>query len=125
MEAWQKRRRRRHDTPKESAVTNRQNIGTRAFSILAAVPFDRLASKESVREKLIERGGRVEGFTGTHYRAYSGIGWRLNSQNQVEKYTVKGRVVIDGHGWDRFNPNFSVYVTPLYVVPWRLVDRND
>jgi hypothetical protein len=68
-----------------------------------------------VREKLIERGGRVESFTGSHYRAYSGIGWRVNSQNQVEKYTVKGRVVIDGHGWNRFNPNSSVYVTPLYV----------
>jgi len=98
-------------------ITDHQKTGTRAFSILAAVPFDRLASKESVRKKLIERGGRVESFAGSHYRAYSGIGWRLDHQNLVEKYSVKGRVVIDAHGWNRFNPNYSVYVTPLYVVP--------
>lgn len=112
---------RNRDSPIESCkvkpvTTNHQQTGTRAFSILAAVPFDRLASKESVREKLIERGGRVESFAGSHYRAYSGIGWRLNHQNHVEKYSVKGRVVIDAYGWNRFNPNFSVYVTPLYVV---------
>jgi len=34
-------------------ITDHQKTGTRAFSILAAVPFDRLASKESVRKKLI------------------------------------------------------------------------
>jgi hypothetical protein len=97
----------------ESAITNSHQTGTKAFSVLTAVPFDRLATKESVKERLIERGGKVESFAGSHYRAYSGIGWRIDAQNQVEKFAVKGRVVIDGHGWNRFNPNSSVYVTPL------------
>jgi len=97
----------------KSAITNYQQTGTKAFSVLTAVPFDRLASKESVKERLIERGSKVESFVGSHYRAYSGIGWRIDAQNQVEKFAVKGRVVIDGQGWNRFNPNSSVYVTPL------------
>lgn len=68
---------------------------------------------ESMKEKLIERGGKVEGYAGVHYRAYSGIGWRLNSCNQIVRFSVKGRVVLDAHGWNEFNPNDAVFPAPL------------
>lgn len=98
-------------------MTDYDCIGTKALSLLAVTPLESLESKESLRAKLIERGGKVEGFAGCHYRAYNGIGWRVNTFNQIEKHTVKGRVVLDAQGWNRFNPNASVFVVPLYVFP--------
>lgn len=69
-----------------------------------------------MRAKLVERGGKVEALAGSHFRAYTGIGWRINDINQMEKYSVKGRVVLDTIGWNRFQPNSAVYVSPLYVL---------
>jgi hypothetical protein len=68
---------------------------------------------ESVRTKLIERGSRVESYAGVHYRAYHGIGWRLDHHSQFVKFSVKGRIVLDARGWDQFNPNASIIVTSL------------
>lgn len=99
--------------------TNKLNMnimsydGTKAFATLAALPLERHAQEEAMRKKLIERGAKVEGFAGSHYRSYNGVGWRVNNTNQTEKYSIKGRIVIDTYGWNRFNPNQSVYVTQL------------
>lgn len=41
------------------------------------------------------------------------MGWRTGNTGVKEKYTVKGRIVIDTYGWNKFNPNFCVFVTPL------------
>ena len=32
-----------------------------------------------------------------------------------DQYNVKGRIVIDTYGWNRFNPNMSVFVTALHI----------
>ena len=101
--------------------TNKLNLcvhryeGTKSIVSLAGFPLDFHGHVEEMKEKLIERGNKVEGFAGSHYRGYNGVGWRLGSMGQTEKYSVKGRIVIDTYGWNRFNPNYSVFVTPLHV----------
>ena len=39
----------------------------------------------------------------------------MGSMGQKEKYSIKGRIVIDIHGWNRFNPNMAVYCTAFHV----------
>ncbi|KAK0255030.1 hypothetical protein LTR91_011465 [Friedmanniomyces endolithicus] len=101
--------------------TNKLNVcipayeGTRPITSLQTQPLDFHGDKTALIERLIERGGKVETLAGSHYRAYNGVGWRMGNMNVKEKYTVKGRVVIDTYGWNRFNPNMSVYVTALHV----------
>lgn len=80
---------------------------------LSAFPFDRHSSKDNLRTKLIERGAQFESLAGCKYRLYSGVAWRLAAYGQTEKFTTKGRVVVDPRGWNRFNPNQSIYVNPL------------
>ncbi|KAK5123020.1 hypothetical protein LTR85_003586 [Meristemomyces frigidus] len=101
--------------------TNKLNVcvpafdGTRPIINLPTLPLDFHGSKDEIKAKLTERGSKVEKFAGSHYRAYNGVGWRTNNMGQKEKYSVKGRIVIDTFGWNRFNPNFSIFVTPLHV----------
>jgi len=101
--------------------TNKLNVsiplfeGTRPITSLQTVPLEFHANKDDLMAKLIERGGKVEKLAGSHYRAYYGVGWRLGNMGVKEKYTIKGRVVIDTHGWNRFNPNMPTFVTPLHV----------
>lgn len=89
------------------------DAGTKAFSALTVIPLDRLSSAENMKAKLIKRGGMVESYAGTHYRAYNGLAWRIDDRDQLVKFSVKGRVVLDAFGWDQFNPNYQVYVTAL------------
>ena len=101
--------------------TNKLNVsiplyeGTRPITNLPTLPFDFHASKEELKEKLIERGGKIETFAGSHYRSYKGVGWRLGNMGVKEKYSISGRIVIDTYGWNRFNPNMSIFVTPLHI----------
>ena len=101
--------------------TNKLNLsimsydGTKAFSTLAALPLEHHAQQDAMRKKLTERGAQMEALAGSHYRSYNGVGYRLNHMNQTEKYSIKGRIMIDTFGWNRFNPNQSVFVTPLYL----------
>jgi hypothetical protein len=89
------------------------HIGTKAFPALTVVPFDRLPNMEQVKAKLIERGSKVEGYAGVHYRTYNGIGWRTDPCGNMIRFSVKGRVVVDAHGWNQFNPNDAVFVAAL------------
>lgn len=101
--------------------TNKLNVmipayeGTRPINNLPTLPFEFHNNKDEVKAKLIERGGKVEKYAGAHYRAYNGVGWRTNNMGMKEKYSVKGRIVIDTYGWNRFNPNFSIFVTALHI----------
>jgi hypothetical protein len=100
--------------------TNKLNVniplydGTRPITNLPTVPLGFHSNKEDLKAKLIERGGKVENLAGSHYRAYHGVGWRLGNMGSKDKYSIKGRIVIDTYGWNRFNPNMSVFVTPLH-----------
>ncbi|KAK5110649.1 hypothetical protein LTR62_005689 [Meristemomyces frigidus] len=101
--------------------TNKLNLmipayeGTRPIPGLPVSPLESHSEATAIKDKLLERGAKVEALAGSHYRGYNGIGWRLNNMNQKEKYSIKGRVIIDTYGWNRFNPNMSVYVTALHI----------
>lgn len=101
--------------------TNKLNMsipkfeGTKFITSLPTFPFDLHAHGSELKTKLVERGKKVETYAGSHYRLYNGMGWRMGSMGQKDKFSVKGRIVIDTYGWNQFNPNTSVYVTPLHV----------
>ncbi|KAK3676674.1 hypothetical protein LTR78_003449 [Recurvomyces mirabilis] len=101
--------------------TNKLNLcipayeGTKPITGLPTSPLDSHSDVDAIKAKLVERGSKVEALAGSHYRGYNGVGWRMGSMNVKEKYSIKGRVVVDTYGWNRFNPNMSVYVTPLHV----------
>lgn len=94
-------------------VTISEFRGTKAFRSLQAYPFELHDHQADMRAKLVERGSRVEALAGTHYRGYNGIGWRPNGNGGIEKFTVKGRIVVDPLGFNRFQPDFPVYVAPF------------
>lgn len=87
--------------------------GTKPFRSLQAYPFELHDKQADMKAKLIERGSRVEALAGTHYRNYNGVGWRPNCNGGIEKFTVKGRIVVDPLGFNRFQPDFPVYVAPF------------
>jgi ATPase family associated with various cellular activities (AAA) len=90
--------------------------GTRKFSSLAALPIDHHPDKEALLKRLLDRGNTFESIAGSHYRAYSGFGWnRCMFENRRVKYNITGRIVIDASGWNRFNPNFALRLSPLNV----------
>ncbi|EME46782.1 hypothetical protein DOTSEDRAFT_125767 [Dothistroma septosporum NZE10] len=82
---------------------------------LAAFPIEHHSSAEKLKAKLMERGGKIEELAGSHYRNYNGVGWKLNSMAQKEPTTVKGRIVVDTFGFNRFNPDQAIYLTPLHA----------
>jgi hypothetical protein len=87
--------------------TNKLNLsislfeGTRPITNLPTLPLDSHTEKEALMARLVERGSKVEKLAGSHYLAYNGIGWRLNSMGDKDKYSIKGRIVIDTYGWNR------------------------
>ena len=76
--------------------------GTRPISSLSAFPIQFHSDQAQLQERLVARGSKVEGFAGTHYKHYEGIGWKLDSFGEKERFSVKGRIIIDALGWNRF-----------------------
>ncbi|CAO2649933.1 Nn.00g012250.m01.CDS01 [Neocucurbitaria sp. VM-36] len=87
--------------------------GTRSISSLRVYPLEYHHDGQAIRTRLIERGAKAEALAGPNYRAYQGVAWRQGTLGTKDKYNVKGRIVIDTYGWNRFNPTHSVYVAPL------------
>ncbi|KAF1830290.1 P-loop containing nucleoside triphosphate hydrolase protein [Decorospora gaudefroyi] len=87
--------------------------GTRSISSLRVFPLEYHPDGEAVRTRLIERGAKCEALAGANYRAYQGVAWRQGAFGAKDQYNVRGRIVIDTYGWNRFNPTQSVFVTPL------------
>lgn len=88
-------------------------VGTRHIAQLRAFPIEFHPDAKAVRERLIERGAKVEALAGPNYRSYHGMGWRYGHQGTKDKYNVRGRIVIDTYGWNRFNPTFAIFVSPF------------
>jgi hypothetical protein len=111
--------------------TNKCNVkistysGTRKINTLAAFPLDFHAEKEELRQRLLERGAKVEQLAGSHYRAYKGVGWKLNAFGTKDKFNIDGRIVIDTYGWNRFNPNYAIFVSPLDKKDVKAVNNPD
>ena len=87
--------------------------GTRKIASLQACPLEYHPEKEALSKRLEERGTKLESLAGSHYRAYSGVGWKHSAFGGRDKYNIKGRICIDTYGWNRFVPNYAIYVTPL------------
>jgi hypothetical protein len=87
--------------------------GTRPISSLRVYPIDYHPEGEAIRTRLIERGTKAEALAGPNYRAYQGVAWRQGGFGTKDKYNVKGRIVVDTYGWNRFNPTTSIFVAPL------------
>ncbi len=69
--------------------------GTKPITSFQSFPLEYHNSKEEIKAKLIERGGKIEGFAGCHYRAYQGMSWRMDSMGNRDNQFIKGRIVID------------------------------
>ncbi|KAL5435304.1 hypothetical protein PMIN07_006606 [Paraphaeosphaeria minitans] len=87
--------------------------GTRPIIQLRAFPLDYHPKVDEVKERLIERGAKVEELAGVNYKAYDGLAWHFGEFGTKDKYHVKGRIVIDTYGWNRFDPGHSIYTTRL------------
>lgn len=72
---------------------------------LSAYPLACHADVAATTSKLIARGALVEGLAGVHYKAYDGVGWRVNrGTGKEERTTIKGRIVIDAATWLKRDP---------------------
>lgn len=87
--------------------------GTRPITSLRVYPIEFHPDGEMIRTRLTERGGKVEALAGSNYRAYQGIAWRDGPNGTKERHNVRGRIVIDTYGWNRFNPNYAINLNPL------------
>lgn len=87
--------------------------GTRSISSLKVYPIEYHHEGDTIRTRLIERGAKAEALAGANYRGYSGVAWRQGCFGTKDKYNVKGRIVIDTYGWNRFNPTQAVFVSAL------------
>lgn len=74
--------------------TNKCNVkistysGTRKINGLAAFPLDFHSDKVEMTKRLLERGDKVEKLAGSHYKAYKGVGWKLNAFGTKDKYDI-------------------------------------
>ncbi|KAL1630041.1 hypothetical protein SLS54_000901 [Diplodia seriata] len=91
--------------------------GTKPIHQLAAYPIEYHQDSEALRKRLLERGAKFEALAGSHYKGYHGLAWKEDSWGKRQKYNIKGRVVIDTYGWNRFEPNFAIYTNPLTDKP--------
>ncbi|KAK8151673.1 P-loop containing nucleoside triphosphate hydrolase protein [Phyllosticta citrichinensis] len=88
--------------------------GTRPITDLPCYPVGFHHDPEGLCFKLLERGAKFETLAGCHYKAYQGMAWKENLvERKKDKYSIKGRVMIDTHGWNRFVPEEAVFTTPL------------
>lgn len=63
----------RFGTSKVNLLLPKYN-GTSKITELKAFPFDMHPNHDALRQKLLDRGARVESLAGVHYKAYSGVG---------------------------------------------------
>lgn len=110
--------------------TNKLNVsirpfnGTRPITSLSSSPLDFHSNKAEMRAKLIDRGLKFEALAGSNFQAYEGMGWRTGNYGVKDKYSIKGRVVIDTYGWNRFNPNTAIYTSPLNARDLQLTNND-
>jgi hypothetical protein len=83
--------------------------GTRELSELNVIPLDLLDDAADVREELLSRGRRFEGYIGQHFLHYDGIAIKKTPEGYA-RFTVNGRVMIDCKTYHRLEPNDSFTV---------------
>ncbi|KAF2090153.1 P-loop containing nucleoside triphosphate hydrolase protein [Saccharata proteae CBS 121410] len=107
--------------------------GIRRITSLPIYPLQYHSEQTALRQRLLDRGAKAEGLAGTHYKAYAGMGWKKGAEpGTKDKFSIKGRVVIDAYGWNRFNPGSAVYTTAVHNNPvvallneWRMREGDE
>ncbi len=82
-------------------------VGIRDVHELNAMPLSLLDDAESVRETLLERGRKFEGYLGKQLANYDGIAIKKENSMGTMRYarcTVTGRVMIDCATYYRYEP---------------------
>jgi hypothetical protein len=91
-----------------------QYNGTKPIHNLSTFPLNFHKDYTELEKRLLTRGNKAEEMAGCHYKSYHGFGWRWNNYGEKDKYDVRGRIVIDTYGWNRFNPNHAIFVTGFH-----------
>ncbi|KAF2663918.1 P-loop containing nucleoside triphosphate hydrolase protein [Microthyrium microscopicum] len=81
--------------------------GTIDISKLPVYPIDFHPDQKALTERLIARGRLFEQLKGYHFKSYDGIGVYETPCGPL-KHSISGRVILDTHAYNRFNPNFQV-----------------
>ncbi|KAH0537656.1 hypothetical protein FGG08_005569 [Glutinoglossum americanum] len=84
--------------------------GTHPISELNAFPLEYHPEHKVVKERLLDRGKRFEQLHGQHYKMYKGIALGKPMWGRKTKYNINGRIIIDTHSFNRFNPDMLVSV---------------
>lgn len=79
---------------------------------LPAMPLDFIENANEVREALMERGRKFEGYFGQHYLQYDGIALKRIPDGYA-RFNVNGRVMVDCKTYHRIEPNDSFRVLGL------------
>jgi hypothetical protein len=66
--------------------------GTRSIAQFRVFPLNYHPKSEEVKDRLIERGSKVEELAGVSYKAYDGLAWRFGEHGTKVTQQVKGRV---------------------------------
>lgn len=78
--------------------SNRMNLsishyfGTQPITQLRTYPIEYHPDAQALKDRLIQRGAKVESLAGPNYKAYHGVGWHYNAFGSKEKYNIKSRV---------------------------------
>ncbi|KAL2131274.1 hypothetical protein VTI74DRAFT_5305 [Chaetomium olivicolor] len=86
--------------------------GTRELSELSTIPLDLLDDAADLREELVARGRKFEGYVGQHFLKYDGIAIKKTTAGYA-RFTVTGRVMIDCKTYHRLEPNDMFTVTSV------------
>ena len=98
-------------------------VGTSPITTLAVSPLRYHENQESIRESLVKRGKQWEEHKGYHYKAYEGIAIGF-FQDEVIKYHVKSRIIIDTDAFNVFHPTKTVRVDDEDECPQELSDED-
>ncbi|KAJ5280861.1 hypothetical protein N7478_006233 [Penicillium angulare] len=98
-------------------------IGTTPITSLDVSPLKYHEKPESIRESLIARGKTWEEHAGYHYKAYEGLAVGF-FQDDLIKYHVKSRIIIDTDAFNVFHPTKSISVYDEDECPQKLEDKD-
>lgn len=86
--------------------------GAEKIQHLTAYPISYHANENSLREQLIARGTRWEGYAGMHFQRYQGVALEHTGCG-MSRFNVDGRVVVDTKTFHRLNANLAYSVIPF------------
>ena len=87
--------------------------GVKHIKSLRAFPFAFHPDRESVIQRLTERGRVFESLAGAQYKAYNGLAIDRDNENNEIRVNVTGRIVVDAASWNKFSAHSTVYLDAI------------